>query len=222
MLKTQSARQLGRKSSDGFILVAVFWILGGLAVLAAVYALYVVNAAASQEVNNDRIQADASVTAALELTAYYLGAVKEARAADQRAIQFPRRRLERRGRVPLRAARGSISTRRPSRFWRACSARSARRPMRRNSTPIASIGWRTPAIGAQSRPGQGSHGLSQCRTALRSARRRRSPTCRNSGWCSACRRLWSSARCPSSPCSAVCPASTSWRPRRRSSRRCPA
>jgi general secretion pathway protein K len=64
------------KSDDGFILVAVLWILGGLAVLAAVYTLYVVNAATSLAVNNDRIEADASVSAALELTAYYLGAVK--------------------------------------------------------------------------------------------------------------------------------------------------
>lgn len=64
------------KSDDGFILVAVLWILGGLAVLAAVYTLYVVNAATSFAVNNDRIQSDASVSAALELTAYYLGAVK--------------------------------------------------------------------------------------------------------------------------------------------------
>ena len=66
-----------RQRNDGFILVAVLWILGGLAVLAAVYALYVVNAATSLEANNDRIQTDASVSAALELTAYYLSAVKE-------------------------------------------------------------------------------------------------------------------------------------------------
>ncbi len=71
-----AAPKLGRESSGGFILVAVLWILGGLAVLAAIYALYVVNAATSLEVNNDRIQANASVSAALELTAYYLGAVK--------------------------------------------------------------------------------------------------------------------------------------------------
>jgi general secretion pathway protein K len=68
--------RIARKSADGFILVAVLWILGGLAVLAAIYTLYVVNAATSLEVNNDRIQADASVSAALELTAYYLSAVK--------------------------------------------------------------------------------------------------------------------------------------------------
>ncbi|MBI2715611.1 MAG: general secretion pathway protein GspK [Rhizobiales bacterium] len=71
-----AAFKVGRKSSDGFILVAVLWILGGLAVLAAIYALYVVNAATSLEANNDRIQTNASVSAALELTAYYLGAVK--------------------------------------------------------------------------------------------------------------------------------------------------
>ncbi len=71
-----AAPKLDRKSSDGFILVAVLWILGGLAVLAAIYTLYVVNAASSLAVSNDRIQADASVSAALELTAYYLGAVK--------------------------------------------------------------------------------------------------------------------------------------------------
>ncbi|HEY5306356.1 MAG TPA: type II secretion system protein GspK [Pseudolabrys sp.] len=64
------------KSDDGFILVAVLWILGGLSVLAAVYTLYVVNTANSMHVNDDRIQADASVSAALEMTAYYLGAVK--------------------------------------------------------------------------------------------------------------------------------------------------
>lgn len=68
--------KLHRKSNNGFILIAVLWILGGLAVLASVYMLYVVNAATSLEVNNDRIQADASVSAALELTAYYLGTVK--------------------------------------------------------------------------------------------------------------------------------------------------
>ena len=73
---TPTAPKLDRKSSDGFILVAVLWILGGLAVLAAIYTLYVVNAASSLAVSNDRIQADASVSAALELTAYYLGAVK--------------------------------------------------------------------------------------------------------------------------------------------------
>lgn len=76
MNTASAAPKRGKKSSDGFILVAVLWILGGLAVLAAIYTLYVVNAATSLEVSNERIQADASVSAALELTAYYLGAEK--------------------------------------------------------------------------------------------------------------------------------------------------
>ena len=73
---TPAAPKRENNDSDGFILVAVLWILGGLAVLAAIYTIYVVNAATSLQVSNDRIQSDASVSAALELTAYYLGAVK--------------------------------------------------------------------------------------------------------------------------------------------------
>jgi len=59
---------------DGFILVAVLWILGGLATLAAIYSLYVVNAATSLQIDNERLQANASAKAALELTAYRLSA----------------------------------------------------------------------------------------------------------------------------------------------------
>ena len=65
-----------RRKSDGFILVAVLWILGALAVLASIYALYVVNAATSLQANNDRIQSEASISSALELTAYYISAVE--------------------------------------------------------------------------------------------------------------------------------------------------
>jgi general secretion pathway protein K len=64
-------------AEDGFILVAVLWILGGLATLATVYAMYVVNAAVSLQVDNERMQADTSAKAALELTAYYLDATAE-------------------------------------------------------------------------------------------------------------------------------------------------
>jgi general secretion pathway protein K len=83
-----TAAQIDRSSSDGFILVAVLWILGGLSVLAAVYALYVVNAAAALGVNDDRIQANASVSAALEMTAYYLGAEKKQDRSTHGAFNF--------------------------------------------------------------------------------------------------------------------------------------
>jgi general secretion pathway protein K len=60
--------------SNGFIVVAVLWILGALATLASIYAVYVINTATSMSVNEDRLQAEALVTAALELTAYRMTA----------------------------------------------------------------------------------------------------------------------------------------------------
>lgn len=66
------------QDEDGFVLVAVLWILGGLATLAAIYAVYVVNAAAGLSVDKDRLQVEASMRGALELTAYHLDAVEAA------------------------------------------------------------------------------------------------------------------------------------------------
>jgi general secretion pathway protein K len=62
---------------DGFIVVAVLWLLAMLAALISIYAIYVANAAVSLSVNDDRLQADALTSAALELTAYQLTAVDE-------------------------------------------------------------------------------------------------------------------------------------------------
>jgi general secretion pathway protein K len=74
---TRSGVRTHADAEDGFILVAVLWILGGLATLATVYAIYVVNAAVSLQVDNERLQANASARAALELTAYHLDAMPE-------------------------------------------------------------------------------------------------------------------------------------------------
>jgi general secretion pathway protein K len=63
------------RGPDGFIVVAVLWILGALAALASIYAVYVINTATSMSVNDDRLQAEALATAALELTAYRVTAV---------------------------------------------------------------------------------------------------------------------------------------------------
>jgi general secretion pathway protein K len=63
-------RPSNARSSDGFIVVAVLWILGALAILASIYAVYIINTATSMSVNDDRLKAEALVTAALELTAY--------------------------------------------------------------------------------------------------------------------------------------------------------
>jgi len=59
-----------RPANDGFIVVAVLWILGALSALLSIYAAFVVDTAVSFSVYDDRLRADSLVSAAVELTAY--------------------------------------------------------------------------------------------------------------------------------------------------------
>jgi general secretion pathway protein K len=68
-----------RAKPDGFIIVAVLWILGALATLASIYAVYVVDTAAAFGVHDDRLQAEAIVSAGLELTVYQMTATADER-----------------------------------------------------------------------------------------------------------------------------------------------
>lgn len=77
------------QEADGFVLIAVLWILGGLATLAAIYAVYVVNAAASVAIDKDRLQANAAISSALELTAYYLETVEPEARPSSGTFTFP-------------------------------------------------------------------------------------------------------------------------------------
>jgi general secretion pathway protein K len=70
-----------RIAPDGFIVVAVLWILGALATLVSIYAVFVIDTAASFSAQEDRIRAQGLVSAALELTAYRLTGPMETRAA---------------------------------------------------------------------------------------------------------------------------------------------
>jgi general secretion pathway protein K len=68
------------RGEQGFIIVAVLWILAALATFATVYSLYVSSTAIGSRVGQDRLQAEALVSAALELTAFrLLGATDENR-----------------------------------------------------------------------------------------------------------------------------------------------
>jgi len=69
-VSTSSAR-------DGFIIVAVLWLLIALATLASVYSIYVSNSALAISAMDDRLQAEALVSASLELTAYRLTVPKD-------------------------------------------------------------------------------------------------------------------------------------------------
>jgi len=64
------------RSANGFIVVTVLWIVAALATLASIYAIYVINTATSMSVNDERVQAEGVIMAALELTAYRLTSVK--------------------------------------------------------------------------------------------------------------------------------------------------
>jgi general secretion pathway protein K len=58
--------------ADGFILVAVLWILAALAALASVNAVYIANTAMSARLYGHRLQTEALITAGLELIAFRL------------------------------------------------------------------------------------------------------------------------------------------------------
>src|SRR5437588_10409576 len=68
-----------RNLPDGFIVVAVLWILGALATLGWLYAVYVIDTATAFAVHDDRLQAQALVSAGLELTAQQVTSTPNAR-----------------------------------------------------------------------------------------------------------------------------------------------
>jgi general secretion pathway protein K len=76
------------RNSAGFILVAVLWILGALATLASIYAVYVINTATSMSVNDDRVKTAALISAALELTAYRVTASETDNRPSRGEFQF--------------------------------------------------------------------------------------------------------------------------------------
>ncbi len=59
-------------ASDGFIIVAVLWLLAALATFASIYAVYVLDTAAAFRTYDDRLRAEALVSGAVELAAYQL------------------------------------------------------------------------------------------------------------------------------------------------------
>jgi len=63
---------------DGFIIVAVLWILVALATLASIYSIYVGNSALAVSVMDEQLQAEALQTAGLNLTVYHLTVPKDA------------------------------------------------------------------------------------------------------------------------------------------------
>src|SRR3982074_3643425 len=66
------------RNADGFILVAVLWIIAALATLATIFSVYVINSATAFTVHDERLQAEGCARAAIELAVYQLAANPQA------------------------------------------------------------------------------------------------------------------------------------------------
>jgi len=71
-MSTATPAQRAKSGSDGFIIVAVLWILAALATLVSIYAIYVTNSAIAVAASGDTTIADPLVSAGVELAAYQL------------------------------------------------------------------------------------------------------------------------------------------------------
>jgi general secretion pathway protein K len=74
-MKTRFAHLLRQSAHrDGFIVVAVLWILAALATLVTIFSMYVINTATAFTVHDERLQAEGLARAALELSVYQINA----------------------------------------------------------------------------------------------------------------------------------------------------
>ena len=149
MIKASTPKIASRRTaSDGFIVVAVLWILGALSVLVSIYAVYVVNTASAFAAYDNHIKADALVSAALELTAYQQQSASAQSRPTQWLIQLPLGTSETlRSNSGLRP-RGLILMPHRSNYWSDCLSRWGRAPMMRKLTAIGS------SAGERRQPGE--------------------------------------------------------------------
>jgi general secretion pathway protein K len=70
-MKTRSSISSPERSrQNGFVIIAVLWILGAISALVSIYTVYVINTTGGFTVHDRRLRAEALVKAAIELMAY--------------------------------------------------------------------------------------------------------------------------------------------------------
>ena len=84
---TTAAREDTACGRDGFIIVAVLWILIALATLASVFSIYLANSAVAIAVKDDAVQNELLVSSSLEFVAYQLLAPNENQNQNQNQSQ---------------------------------------------------------------------------------------------------------------------------------------
>lgn len=96
--RSTSAPISAARAEAGFVLVAVLWILAALATLASVYSSYTINTADASQVVNDRVQAEASIRAGVEMAVF-------------RQLALPEKARPARGGFDMRVGRTSVAVR---------------------------------------------------------------------------------------------------------------
>jgi general secretion pathway protein K len=86
------------RAQAGFVLVAVLWILAALASLASIYSSYTVNTAGASRVADDRVQAEASIRAGVEMAVF-------------RQLALPEKARPARGGFDMRVGRTGVAVR---------------------------------------------------------------------------------------------------------------
>jgi general secretion pathway protein K len=79
MMVAMLRRQNTSSPESGFVLVAVLWVLAALAALAMIFSAFLANSARAIAINDNALQREALVSAAVELTAYQLRLAGDAR-----------------------------------------------------------------------------------------------------------------------------------------------
>ena len=99
-----------RSPRDGFIIVAVLWILLALATMASIYSLYISNSALALAVMDDGLQADLLVSTSLELTAYRLAAPgKDPGSAPKQPVEPAKQTRPTRGAFAFRMGQANVT-----------------------------------------------------------------------------------------------------------------
>jgi general secretion pathway protein K len=97
-MKTLRLSRSATRAEAGFVLVAVLWILAALATLASIYSSYTVNTAAASRVVDDRVQAEASIRAGVEMAVF-------------RQLALPEKARPARGGFDMRVGRTGVAVR---------------------------------------------------------------------------------------------------------------
>src|SRR6478672_6603680 len=88
MPATSDAKRQHDAQESGFILVAALWILAALAALTVIFSIYLSTSSRALRLEDETVQTEALLSAAIELTAYQLLLGKDDERPAQGAFRF--------------------------------------------------------------------------------------------------------------------------------------